>query len=208
MADMTTGCQNGCKLCLGTTLPCSCVCHCEACKASKYGPCREHRRYPTCPRCKKLLEDCGCEYPDAVAALYEKRAEVLGVEIHPSQPETVVPVGVKEMGPISYEVEFVPIPCKNCGKPHLEYTECWKTEEKINSPAHYMGEDPDHEHWKCMVGSGLDRDAFLYNSTKYMWRVGKKRGAPALEDLRKAEWYLKRRIEQEEQRQNEEENHD
>jgi hypothetical protein len=66
--------------------------------------------------------------------------------------------------------------------------------ERINSPLHYGGDVP-HEHWKCMVGSGLINNGFLYNATKYMWRCGKKAGADSLEDLKKARWYLDRAIE-------------
>lgn len=67
--------------------------------------------------------------------------------------------------------------------------------EAVNSPLHYGGDVP-HEHWKCMVGSGLVNHAFLYNCTKYIWRLGKKAGADSLEDLKKARWYLNKAIEQ------------
>lgn len=37
------------------------------------------------------------------------------------------------------------------------------------------------------------RDFLLGNTLKYLWRAGKK--GPALEDLKKAQWYLSRAIE-------------
>lgn len=94
--------------------------------------------------------------------------------------------------------------CAECGHAVHEPSNCpgctciWDfRKEKVNHPAHYGGDVP-HEHWKCMVGSGLWANGFLYNCTKYLWRVGKKDGAHPLEDLRKARWYLDRAIEMEE----------
>jgi hypothetical protein len=49
---------------------------------------------------------------------------------------------------------------------------------------------------------GLENDAMLWNAVKYIGRAGKK--DDALEDLRKARWYLNNRIESLE---NENENH-
>jgi len=63
--------------------------------------------------------------------------------------------------------------------------------EMVNHPQHYGG-DTTYEHWKVMVAWGLVQNAFLYNCTKYICRVGKK-GNP-LEDLKKARWYLDRAI--------------
>lgn len=65
--------------------------------------------------------------------------------------------------------------------------------ELVDHATHYGG-DVGHEHVKCMIGSGLWRDGFLYNVTKYLWRLGKKDGAPVLQDLKKARWYLDQRI--------------
>jgi hypothetical protein len=41
---------------------------------------------------------------------------------------------------------------------------------------------------------GLDKDFYLGNVIKYLARAGKKDAAKELEDLEKAEVYLKRRI--------------
>ncbi len=65
--------------------------------------------------------------------------------------------------------------------------------ETVNHPAHYGG-DTTYEHWKVMVAWGLLSNAFLYNCTKYICRMGKK--SNALEDLKKAKWYLEKAIEQ------------
>jgi len=59
----------------------------------------------------------------------------------------------------------------------------------INHPAHYGG-DTLYEHVKVAEALGWVGNAFLYNATKYLWRLGKK-GNP-LVDLRKAIWYLRR----------------
>ncbi len=41
---------------------------------------------------------------------------------------------------------------------------------------------------------GIDKDAYLFNSFKYIARAGKKDPSKTLEDLEKAEYYLKRKI--------------
>jgi hypothetical protein len=40
----------------------------------------------------------------------------------------------------------------------------------------------------------LDKDAYLFNVLKYIVRSGKKDGNPPLQDMKKALWYLERRI--------------
>ena len=64
--------------------------------------------------------------------------------------------------------------------------------EMINHPAHYGGDVP-HETWKCLNAWGLEKDALLWNAVKYISRAGKK--GDTLEDLKKALWYLQKRIE-------------
>ena len=41
---------------------------------------------------------------------------------------------------------------------------------------------------------GLTENAYLFNVVKYVTRAGKKAGADPIEDLKKAEFYLKREI--------------
>jgi hypothetical protein len=41
----------------------------------------------------------------------------------------------------------------------------------------------------------LDKDAYIFNVVKYVARAGKKDPAKELEDLKKAAFYLNRRIE-------------
>ena len=65
--------------------------------------------------------------------------------------------------------------------------------EAVNHPSHYGG-DTEHETIKCLAAWGLERDALLWNAVKYISRAGKK--GPALEDLKKARFYLHRRIEE------------
>lgn len=68
--------------------------------------------------------------------------------------------------------------------------------EAINHPVHYGG-DVQHETVKCLEAWGLESDALLWNAVKYISRAGKK--GPAIEDLKKALWYLSRRIDSFEQ---------
>jgi hypothetical protein len=41
---------------------------------------------------------------------------------------------------------------------------------------------------------GLDKDAYLFNVVKYVGRAGKKDSDKELQDLKKAAWYLERKI--------------
>ena len=64
--------------------------------------------------------------------------------------------------------------------------------EMVNHPSHYGG-DVEHEVVKCLEAWGLEKDALLWNAVKYIARYDKK-GDP-LENLKKAKFYLDRRIE-------------
>lgn len=66
-----------------------------------------------------------------------------------------------------------------------------KVAEVVNHPAHYGGDVP-HETVKCREAWGLESDALLWNAVKYISRSGKK--GVAVEDLKKARWYLDWRI--------------
>ncbi len=63
--------------------------------------------------------------------------------------------------------------------------------EAVVHPAHYGGDVP-HETIKCLEAWGLESDALLWNAVKCISRAGKK--GNALEDLKKARFYLDRRI--------------
>jgi hypothetical protein len=63
--------------------------------------------------------------------------------------------------------------------------------ETVDHPPHYGGGDNPYEAIKVIEAWGLNFN--LGNAAKYLARAGKK-GA-ALEDLRKAAWYLNREIE-------------
>ena len=60
---------------------------------------------------------------------------------------------------------------------------------------HYGGADNPHEVIKCLEAWGLEKDALLWNAVKYVARSGKKIDQPTLKDLKKALYYLKRRVE-------------
>ncbi|NJN63733.1 MAG: DUF3310 domain-containing protein [Acidobacteria bacterium] len=59
-------------------------------------------------------------------------------------------------------------------------------DEAIDHPVHYGGADDPYEAIKVIRAWGLDFS--LGNAVKYICRAGKK--GPALEDLKKARWYL------------------
>lgn len=61
-------------------------------------------------------------------------------------------------------------------------------------PTHYGGPDNPYEVFNVLEAWGLDKDFYLGNVIKYLARAGKKDAAKELEDLEKAEVYLKRRI--------------
>jgi hypothetical protein len=68
------------------------------------------------------------------------------------------------------------------------------SKEMVNGPAHYGGADNPYEVIKVCEAWGLDWDAYLFNVVKYVARAGKKDDTKELEDLKKAAFYLDRKI--------------
>jgi len=66
--------------------------------------------------------------------------------------------------------------------------------EQVNHPNHYGGEDNPYEVIKVCEAWGLDKDAYLFNVVKYVARAGKKEVNKELQDLKKAMFYLDRKI--------------
>jgi hypothetical protein len=64
----------------------------------------------------------------------------------------------------------------------------------VNHPNHYGGEDNPYEVIKVCEAWGLHLDAYLFNVVKYIARAGIKDPAKELEDLKKASFYLDRKI--------------
>lgn len=64
--------------------------------------------------------------------------------------------------------------------------------ETVNHPAHYGGEDNPYEAIKVIEAWELG--FCLGNTVKYIARAGKKVNVDALEDLKKACWYLEYEI--------------
>jgi hypothetical protein len=64
--------------------------------------------------------------------------------------------------------------------------------EKVNHPDHYGGESNTYEAIKVI--EAWDLNFHLGNVVKYISRAGKK-SQDSIEDLKKAEWYLKRHVE-------------
>jgi hypothetical protein len=60
----------------------------------------------------------------------------------------------------------------------------------VNHPPHYT--QGGIEHVDTVTAWGLDY--LLGNCTKYICRAGKKQGADVLQDLKKAQWYLTKKI--------------
>lgn len=76
---------------------------------------------------------------------------------------------------------------------------CVISDEELNPspvehPDYYGGKDDPYEVIKVAEAWGLDQDAYLFNVTKYIARAGKKNHGTRLEDLKKARFYLDRRI--------------
>jgi hypothetical protein len=69
------------------------------------------------------------------------------------------------------------------------------SKEQVNHPQHYGGKENPYEVVKVAEAWGLDKDAYLFNVLKYIRRSGKKDDNPPVQDLKKALWYLNRRIE-------------
>ena len=71
----------------------------------------------------------------------------------------------------------------------------WRKEtsdELVNKPSHYTGGGIDFLDYA--EAKGLTENAYLFNVVKYVSRAGKKVGADPVQDLEKAEFYLKREI--------------
>lgn len=65
--------------------------------------------------------------------------------------------------------------------------------EQVNNPQHYGGKDNPYEAIKVIHAWDLGFD--LGNTVKYIARAGKKDNNSEIQDLEKAMWYLKSRIE-------------
>ena len=68
------------------------------------------------------------------------------------------------------------------------------SKELVSHPDHYGCEDNPYEVIKIAEATGLDKDAYLFNVLKYIVRSGKKDDNPPVQDLKKALFYLDRRI--------------
>ena len=66
--------------------------------------------------------------------------------------------------------------------------------ETVNHPVHYGGKDNPYEVIKIIEAWNLD--FCLGNTIKYIARAGVKNADTELEDLKKALWYLQRKIKQ------------
>ena len=70
-----------------------------------------------------------------------------------------------------------------------------ENKEMVNHPEHYGGKDNVYEVVKVCEAWGLDKDAYIFNVVKYVARAGKKDTDKELQDMKKALWYLNRKIE-------------
>ena len=69
------------------------------------------------------------------------------------------------------------------------------SKEMVDGPEHYGGKENPYEVIKVCEAWDLDKDAYLFNVVKYVARAGKKDSSKEVEDLKKAAFYLKRKIE-------------
>ena len=69
-----------------------------------------------------------------------------------------------------------------------------ENKEMVNHPNYYGGEENVYEVVKVAEAWGLDYDAYLFNVVKYVARAGKKDTDKEIQDLKKALWYLERKI--------------
>jgi hypothetical protein len=82
--------------------------------------------------------------------------------------------------------------CKRCSAFELANAEDEKPKENVNHPSHYGGKDNTYEAIKVI--EAWDLGMHVGNAVKYLCRAGKKDPTKEIEDIRKAIWYLKRRI--------------
>jgi|HubBroStandDraft_2_1064218.scaffolds.fasta_scaffold178057_2 hypothetical protein len=68
-----------------------------------------------------------------------------------------------------------------------------KHKEMVNHPSHYGGKENPYEVIKVLEAWDLENDALLWNVITYIARKPKE-SESRLEDLKKAEFYLHRRI--------------
>lgn len=67
--------------------------------------------------------------------------------------------------------------------------------EMVKHPSHYQyGKNNEYEVIKVCEAWDLDKDAYLFNVVKYVARAGKKDINKEIEDLKKARFYLERKI--------------
>ncbi len=64
----------------------------------------------------------------------------------------------------------------------------------VNHPNHYGGSENVYEVIKVCEAWGLNNDAYLFNVVKYVARAGKKSKDTEIQDLKKALFYLNRKI--------------
>ena len=78
-------------------------------------------------------------------------------------------------------------PCPRCGLWACSHV----MDEAVDHPAHYNAHPSGVE---CITV--VEHMTFnVGNAVKYLWRAGEKPGVDAIEDLRKAAWYVTREIE-------------
>jgi|SRR5438105_89025 len=73
-------------------------------------------------------------------------------------------------------------------------------QDLINHLPYYGGDKPNNPYETIKIIEAWNLDFHLGQVIKYISRAGKKENSPFLEDLRKARWYLNRKIELEEKK--------
>lgn len=155
-------------------------------------------------------------------SLHQTRDRLIHCMGNDSTFSPVIPVAPVEDGIDNHKEELMaakPCPCKTCVEERQQLREQFNSQprmgltmpvaeaalteadieidmhyEEIDHPPHYGGENNPYEVVKVCEAWGLDKDAYLFNVVKYIVRRNTK--GDVLKDLRKAQWYLNRRIEQ------------
>ncbi len=79
---------------------------------------------------------------------------------------------------------------------HSKTVDSDQTSSSVDHPKHYGGGDNQYEAIKVIEAMGVGEGFTIGNAIKYIMRAGKKDKSKEVEDLKKAMWYINRRIEQ------------
>ena len=136
---------------------------------------------------KGICERCNCYSEN----LHEPLSNTTGPGLCPACIDKAR--GDKGENSCDHDFQFVTLDTKLCVKCGVSPS---TEKEMVDHPDHYGGSRNTYEVIKVIEALGWGPDFCLGNCLKYLMRAGKKKKSKELEDLKKAKWYLERRIEQ------------